>query len=264
MSRRGGAGEGVLLGLLLSVPVVAIPLFQIPMMFWARWSFYQRHPDYVQHSAPTISRAISDPAIGGPFAMMILAVTVVILLALVPIFHGYRLAIETRFAQEPALRRSLTARVWLAIGLQVMGSAGMVVCTQYTFANNHDLHMLGSYVFFVGQAGAIATSGFLCARIASAAHIAPDAPFALLPHMSRVRKRAAQVVAGMAALYMVLFAIKGIELPVPEYTIYYVYTVQEILTISSFIIYLALFAPDIFAIGRSLHALRVSPQAAGR
>ncbi|MBL6430295.1 MAG: hypothetical protein HPM95_00020 [Alphaproteobacteria bacterium] len=82
--------------------------------------------------------------------------------------------------------------------------------------------------------------------------------------MSRVRKRAAQVVAGMAALYMVLFAIKGIELQVPEYTIYYVYTVQEILTISSFIIYLALFAPDIFAIGRSLHALRVSPQAAGR
>ena len=85
MSRRGGAGEGVLLGLLLSVPVVAIPLFQIPMMFWARWSFYQRHPDYVQHSAPTISRAISDPAIGGPFAMMILAVTAVVLLALVPL-----------------------------------------------------------------------------------------------------------------------------------------------------------------------------------
>ena len=99
MSRRGGAGEGVLLGLLLSVPVVAIPLFQIPMMFWARWSFYQRHPDYVQHSAPTISRAISDPAIGGPFAMMILAVTAVVLLALVPIFHGYRTAIDTRFAQ---------------------------------------------------------------------------------------------------------------------------------------------------------------------
>ncbi|WP_029057419.1 hypothetical protein [Stappia stellulata] len=264
MSRRGGASEGVLLGLLLSVPVVAIPLFQIPMMIWARWSFYQRHPDYVQHSAPTISRAISDPAIGGPFSMMILAVTVVVLLALVPIFHGYRMAIETRFAQDPALRRLLTARVWLAIGLQVIGSAGMVVCTQYTFANNHDLHMFGSYLFFVGQAGAIATSGFLCARIATAGHLAPDAPFALLPHMSRVRKRAAQVVAGMAAAYLVLFAIKGIELPVPEYTIYYVYTVQEILTISSFIVYLALFAPDIFAIGRSLHAMRTAPQAASQ
>ena len=61
-----------------------------------------------------------------------------------------------------------------------------------------------------------------------------------------------------------LTLIKGIELPVSEYTIYYIYTLQEILTISAFIVYLALFAPDIFAIGRSLQVQRVSPQAAGR
>ncbi|WP_172838556.1 hypothetical protein [Stappia sp. ES.058] len=196
--------------------------------------------------------------------MMILAVTAVVLFALVPIFCGYRTAIEIRFAHDPAMRRALIARVWLALALQIIGSAGMVVCTQFTFANDHDLHMLGSYVFFVGQGGAIAMSGFLCARLAKSSPLEAVAPFALLPRMSRIRARAALTVAFMAALYLCLFAIKGIELPISEYTIYYIYTVQEIFTISAFTVYLALFAPDIFAIGRSFHAVRASAQAASR
>lgn len=248
MSRRG-----LVLGLVFSAPIVAIPLVQIPMMVWARWAFYQRHPDYVQHSAPTISRAISDPLIGAPFAAMILVVTTIIALALVPIINGYRLGILARCgAGEERRRRSLMRWLIIVLSAQIIGSGGMVVCTQYTFGNNHDLHMLGSYLFFLGQGTAILLSGYLGSRLVDVPDDGLRPRLALLPRMNALRVRAAKIITATTVLYLAMFVLKGLVPDTIEYTVYYIYTLQEIVAISAFIVYLAMFAPDLFVIGRSL------------
>lgn len=66
MSRERASSFGTAAGLRLAAPVVIVPGSAIGMMIRAHWAFYQRHPDYVQHSEPTVSRAISDPVSRAP------------------------------------------------------------------------------------------------------------------------------------------------------------------------------------------------------
>lgn len=235
-----------LAGLAVSLPIALVPASAIVMMVWARQAFYQRHPDYVQHSAPTISRAISDPAIGAPFALTILAVTTVILVALVFITRAFQATIAHVWRDDPVRLRRNQALLPLVIGLQVVGSGGMVLCTQYTFSNGHDLHMLGSYLFFVAQVLAIGLNGLMCARLVSDDDGAGDWPhLGLSRRATAFRIGFAKVVVAVTFLYFVLFGIKGVDLPVPEYTVYYVYTVQEIVAISAFILYLMTYSLDV-------------------
>uniref|UniRef100_UPI003BAA6548 hypothetical protein n=1 Tax=Stappia sp. TaxID=1870903 RepID=UPI003BAA6548 len=238
-----------LAGLAVSVPLALVPGSAIAMMVWARFAFYQRHPDYVQESAPTISRAISDPFIGAPFAMTILAVTAVIFTALVFLSRAFQVTIAHVWHDTPeqVRRRSRLSRIMIAC--QVIGSSGMVLCTQYTFENGHDLHMLGSYLFFIFQMLAIGMNGFLCTRIVRADHGGPWPDTALSPVATRFRVMFSKVVVVAALIYFTLFAIKRMDLPVTEYTIYYVYTVQEIITISAFILYLMTFSLDAYRLG---------------
>ena len=235
-----------LAGLALSLPLAIVPGSAIAMMVWARLAFYQRHPDYIMESAPTISRAISDPFIGGPFAMTILAVTGVIFTALVFLSRAFQVTIAHVWRDNPAQARRCGRLSRIMIACQVVGSSGMVLCTQYTFDNGHDLHMLGSYLFFIFQMLAIGMNGFLCTRIVRADNGSPWPDAALSPAATRFRVMLSKVVIVTALIYFTLFAIKRMDLPVTEYTIYYVYTVQEIITISAFILYLMTFSLDTY------------------
>lgn len=235
-----------LFGLALGVPLAVVPGSAIVMMVWARHEFYQRHPEYVQESAPTISRAITDPVIGEPFALTILAVTAVIFTALVFLSRPFRI---TSAQILPAQARGSSLLHWVMYVSQVLGSSGMVLCTQYTFRNGHDLHMLGSYLFFIFQMLAIALNGIVCARIMRAwdGKHWPEGGLSLAA--TRFRGWFSKVVVAAALVYFVLFAIKRADLPVSEYTIYYVYTVQEIIAISAFILYLMTYSLDAYRLG---------------
>lgn len=258
MTDRGASRMERLAGLALSLPLVIVPGSAIAMMVWARWAFYQRHPDYVQHSAPTISRAISDPFIGAPFAATILAVSIVIGLALIALANGFRLAIAHVHAEDADLRRRNNTFVNIMLACQVVGSSGMVMCTQYTFYNNHDLHMIGSYLFFIGQILAIGMNGVLCARL-TRADTGGDWPLlAVSRSASALRVRVSKAVVVIALGYFFLFAIKKFDLPVSEYSIYYVYTLQEIVTISAFICYLMTYSLDMHSIARDFVRLRLA------
>lgn len=243
-----------LAGLAASVPVVVIPAWAIYMMVWARWTFYERHPDYIQQSAPTVSRAITDPYIGDPFAAVILAVAIVIALAMVPLTYAFYGAISARAGHMPKAAASLRRMMAVFLVMQVLGTSGMVICTQVTFRHDHDLHMLGSYLFFVFQALSILMSGIITTRLMRLPDTGRPSYLCLGSRYTRLRRALAFVTAGLAGLYVALFLVKGLDLPVTEYTIYYVYTVQEIVTISAYIVQVMLYAPEIYRIARNLVA----------
>lgn len=257
MSFGGKSTIGAIVGVVFSAPVVLVPGSAILMMVWARWTFYQRHPDYVQNSAPTISRAISDPYIGEPFGLVILAVAVIVALAMIPLCAAYFATIDRRTLGNPAMRRKLRRLMRVFIVLQALGTTGMVVCTQVTFRNGHDLHMIGSYLFFVFQALSILLSGVIATRLVRlpggpfGRYLPLDTPFA------RVRRYMAFGTAGLAVLYMILFVVKGWDLPVSEYDIYNFYTIHEIVTISAYIFHFMLYAPEIYVMARNLASLGV-------
>ncbi|MCC4246879.1 hypothetical protein [Stappia indica] len=255
---RGGDDRAPLFarlaGLAASLPVVLIPGSAIYMMVWARWTFYERHPDYIQQSAPTVSRAITDPYIGDPFAAAIVAVAVVIALAAVPIAYAYYGAISARAGHMPKVAASLRRMMALFLVMQALGTTGMVICTQITFRHDHDLHMLGSYLFFVFQALAILMSGIITTRLMRLPDTGRPSYLRLGSRYTRFRRAASFFTAGLAGLYVALFLVKGMDLPVTEYTIYYIYTVQEIVTISAYITQVMLYAPEIYRIVRTFVA----------
>ncbi|QGZ33589.1 hypothetical protein [Stappia indica] len=243
-----------LTGLAAGLPVVLVPASAIYMMVWARWTFYERHPDYVQQSAPTVSRAITDPYIGDPFAAAILGVAIVIALAILPISYAFYGAISARAGHMPKVAASLRRMMAVFLVMQVLGTSGMVICTQVTFRHNHDLHMLGSYLFFVFQALSILMSGIITTRLLRLPDTGRPSYLCLGSRYTRLRRTLAFVTAGLAGLYVALFLVKGLDLPVTEYTIYYIYTVQEIVTISAYITQVMLYAPEIYRIARNLAA----------
>ena len=254
-SAAADASRGArLAGWVAALPVVIIPGSAIYMMVWARWAFYERHPDYILRSAPTVSRAITDPAIGDPFAAAILAVAIVIALAMVPLSFAFLGAISARAGHLPRVATSLRRLLAVFLVMQALGTTGMVICTQVTFRHDHDLHMLGSYLFFVFQALSILMSGILTTRLLRLPDTGRPTYLRLGSRYTRLRRDLAFVTAGLAGFYVLLFLVKGMDLPIPEYDIYYAYTVQEIVTISAYIVHFMLYAPEIYRMARDFAA----------
>lgn len=236
--------------ILAAAPAALVPAIEIPLVLWTRREFIVHHPDYAD-DPPTISRAISDPVIGSTFGDMILLITALIAAAAPLILAAYWLT----FARAP-LDRSGRAAAYVAVAtlgmLQFAASAGMVLTTQFTFATNHDLHMLGSYIFFAFQAAAILLATAMCSTILRLrkTHGLPSSHFYLMPRMQRIRIRLGLAVVGLSAAYGVLFAIKDWPLPASRYAVQIIYTQCEVLTIASFVLFLGSYAVDIHAMVR--------------
>lgn len=229
----------------LAFPALLVPVIEIPLVLWARHAFLVHNPDYLDQP-PTISRAISDPMIGDTFANVILVITALILVSLPIIVRAYVHAI----AKLPvsAGKRLL---MWALLGFfcvaQLVASFGMVLTTQYTFANSDHLHMLGSYIFFPAQAFALLGAAILCRVLVSQQArfgIPPDAwPFRAGMH--HFRFRFALVVVFLAITFGVFFTIRDWPLPISTYTAYILYTQSEVLVIASYVVFFGSYAVDI-------------------
>ena len=78
----------------------------------------------------------------------------------------------------------------------------MVLTTQFTFAIDHDMHMLGSYLFFTFQAITILVAAVLCHILLrhQTRHAIPDTEWQFRASLHRFRVRFAMVVVGLAVL----------------------------------------------------------------
>ena len=251
------------LALLLALPAALVPVIEVPLVIWARHDFLFRHPDYAD-DPPTISRAISDPLIGAPFAMVILVITGLIALALPVIVWAYLVSIS-RLPAGRAVKTALYLLVVLTLACQITASFGMVLTSQYTFSIDRDLHMLGSYIFFAAQAVTILLAATLCRVLlhVQQKHRLPEESYLFRPGMHRFRFRFALAIVALAILYGVLFFVKDHTLPISAYVVQIAYTQCEVLVISAFVLFLGSYAVDTYAlVQRGLIGRRARPSPA--
>lgn len=249
---------------LLALPALMVPVIEIPLVLWARSKFVELHPDYL-YDPPTISRSINDPIVGAPFADLILLITALILMVTPVIIWSYARAVS-RLTNSPGRRLLMYLLLVMVFVSQIAASAGMVMTTQFTFAIDHDMHMLGSYVFFSFQAITILIAATLCRLLLGEQQRRgiSGAEWQFRPSMHRFRFRFALVIVGLVVLYGVLFVLKDHELPVSDYLVQVAYTQTEVIVIACYVLFLGSYAVDIHHMVRhDLLRLDRSPRAEG-
>lgn len=232
-------------GIILAMPAFLVPALEIPLVLWARHAFLATNPDYMD-DPPTISLAISDPAIGDIFANVILVIAALVMLAMPMILWCYLSAIGCLPVSRGRRRVMQSLLAVFLIG-QITASSGMVLTTQYTFSNGHDLHMLGSYIFFPAQALALLAAALLCRMLLhqqKSYGIGADA-WSFRPGTHRFRFGFAFPMVFIAVCFGILFVIKDWNLPLPGYAVQVLFTQSEVLVIACYVVFFGSYSLDI-------------------
>ncbi|TCL01535.1 Frag1/DRAM/Sfk1 family protein [Shimia isoporae] len=231
-------------GLLISVVCTSFVVWVVnALIYTARWDFIASNPDRVAHQSPTISRAISDPRIGEPFAeWMAICAPVLLVGVLLLVWSGLHELRRNGAQTEATLRWFFRVSVGLVI-LQALASVGMVMLSHFRFPDHHFGHMAGSYLFFFSQAAVV----FVGQILSNAYAKLPADGRIVLPWMARVRRIYVWVPVALAVIYLVCFVLKDVELGVLNGPLFTVYVSTEPVLLSSFLIYVLSFAPDCIA-----------------
>jgi hypothetical protein len=235
-----------------AVGIASVPVIVVPAILWARVTYHALHPDADPKIYLTISRAISDPAVGEPFAFWI-TVAAAILWASV---HAILFMFIAEHPHPPAIgvtrdriARGLWPVMWVAMTATCVG---MVMLSNFRFGTTtgeNRLHMTGSYVFFAGQAATILLAAIYHSLVASARAAVETAFFP-----ARWRARAGYAVVAAAVLYGVFFQIKSMDLGPATRWIVSVYVELETVLILVFLTYLAAYFVDVSRYTRSRRA----------
>jgi hypothetical protein len=225
------------------------------VMFWihhARAAFIARHPEYVAVEPPTISRAISDPLIGQPFHFWVSLSGVLL------VFGVFWIALFNArlrgFGAPPQAHLARVLRIGMpgVVMLQASAGLGMYLLSGYRFPHFHEMHMVGSYLFFVSQALVV-----LIGTVMSAALIRDRAVLDPLCEagvmrigMVRLRKWSGVFCLVLTVFYVLLFQAKNLDFGILNGAVYVAYTSVEPILISCFLLYLALFQTDLLALRR--------------
>ncbi|WP_422049289.1 hypothetical protein [Shimia sp.] len=233
-----GTGLAMLISLICTGFVTLVVNAQI---YPARWQYALFYPEKTAERPYTISESIGDPRIGEPFAdWMLLCAPILfvgVVLLCLPALCELRVS-----APDAKMVRRITLLTWTLLVLQAMACVGLVVLSQYRFPHFRDEHMLGSYLFFFSQALVVVCGEFLSR---SYAQLGAEGRV-LTPRFAAWRRAYVWVPIALGVSYLVFFLGKGYAPAGLRYEVYYVYTGLELLLLSSFLLYLMTFAPDMW------------------
>lgn len=139
------------------------PAATVGAIVWSHVENVFKRPEAYAEAPPTISRALSDPSIGGPFAIMMF-----IAAGLLAAGNGLiALRIAGLVRRTPEWPAHLDALFAVAIVFEVMGLVGMIVLSQFTGDVSAGIHEIGSYMMFAGHACWIVLCGLIIAALLS-------------------------------------------------------------------------------------------------
>ena len=254
IDERGGAASPRRmidrLGWLAAAGVLLVPAIVVPAVIWARVTFHALHPDFALERYPTISRALSDPAVGEPFAFWVTIAAVILwvsthyILRMLVVEHPSRAALGT-------WRDRLTRALFPVMSLAMTATCvGMVLLAHYrlgTDAGGYRMHMVGSYLFFASQAATILLAAIYHSLVARAHDLEPRR----VVFSDRWRARLGYLTTGAAAFYGVIFKIKSLDLGAATRAVVVLYVELETILIFVFLLYLTLYFMDVLRFSRS-------------
>ena len=197
---------------------------------------------------PTISRSISDPLIGVPFQFWITVSGICLVVGVGILILNYVRALRTVIAPSAYVRVVLRVFVPLILVLQVSSSIGMYVLSAYRIPFHSEMHMVGSFQFFISQALVV-----LLFTLANQALLRDRNSLEVLHrrgdvHRSLVRLRfwVGSVCIALVLVYFGLFLAKDVWTSDIAPRLYWTYTKTEPVVISMFLLVLALSHLDLF------------------
>ncbi|WP_204112471.1 hypothetical protein [Shimia biformata] len=191
-------------------------------IYAARAGFIARNPDYVARKPPTISRAISDPEIGPGFAFWIGISAPIVFVGIAALFALLaKQLLASGHAGTPRGRRAILA-CGLTVMLQGLASTGMVILSVFRFPDHNDMHMVGSYLFFISEA--VMVTSMLVAQYMVFRLVGGGV---LLPFMARLRWRLVWLTPVGGVIYLLLFVAKDFDLGTWQKPMYTAYVLTE-------------------------------------
>lgn len=229
---------------LLSFVIVVVNYW----IYRARADFIALHPAFSAEQPPTISKAITDPSIGEPFAVWISISAVALAAGVIPLaWLHYRSA----GVLPPGRPRRVLEILAVAMCLSQFASCvGMVILANWRGPDHGDGHMFGSYIFFASQTLVVLLVAVSC-HLAGKYHReqAAGGPFARLV---RFRGRLATLSVALAALFIALFVTKGFDFEYGYALMYQVYVLSEPVAITCYLLVIATYYPELVAMARPL------------
>jgi len=223
-------------------------------IYYARAAFMAAHPDYVAVQPPTISRAIADPAIGVPFAFWVSLSGVALIFGVLCLVLVQLRALPSLPFATAAQRRVMLLTCLALAPMQALSALGMYLLSNYRFPDGHDLHMIGSYVFFVAQALVIVLGLVQCSVL-----LRSQATMDRLESLGLLARRSVAWrwwsgfgSIGLVLAYLVLFVLKDVDFGVANGAVYASYVTVEPMVISSFLLFLTLFQTDLLTAIRTV------------
>jgi hypothetical protein len=245
-------------GLAAIAGAVMVPIVEIPAIWWAVREFSLRHPQEVAERPATISRATTDAVVEATLPMIVLLCSIPIIIASWRVALAYRDTFLAYFPEGSWQRKTVPLALGVGIFLQAAALLGLNLSTQVTLKEHTFIHMTGSFVFFISQVASIILCGIACsylARYRSGLAMPDDGSPALSLKMHRFRARFALVIAVQAVVYMALFTLKDIALPIERYYMLAAFAILERIVISCFILFLTSYVPDLVEYERRRAAL---------
>ena len=244
-------GNSTLTRLWQGVPVILGPGIAASAILWVHGvGLAYKMEDYAT-APPTISRALLDPGIAGPFAIAMIASAILLAIAVsqvtLRLYRNMKL-----IGQDTAW---LAALLLAVVTCEMAAIAGMVVLSQFTGNVNSKLHDTGSYMLFFGHALGISLAGLMIRGVLIKLASQDQLPGTAVNNWLTLRRfpRRSGWVAILSVLYGVVY-FGGKFLP-DEFFFWQrtAMSVLEVFVILSFLGFLVSFAPflGVFALGIS-------------
>ncbi len=230
------AVAGIMSGRCILVVAMFLNALAIAIVnFWiyrALVVYGRNFPELVAERPVTVSRAITDPEISEIFSSWITFAAVLL---------PFGVAIVARLQAQLSQTSFWRAMAWSMVVFQLGASIGMVLLSHYRFPDHDELHMTGSFLFFISQTVMMVSCGLSAGHIVRQGKSIPQQ----LLLANRLRVFGVIWVVCLAGLYLTLFLGKEHVTGDLYAVVYRLYTLAEPILISSFLMVFGVYFLDL-------------------
>lgn len=215
----------------LSYCLPLVFLIGAPTILITRMVFFNYYPSHFYHDSPTISETSSLPPANLIFEVFMLLVTVCIFVSWTLVLMCNSVHLSRSMTRGASVRGPVILS-WSTCATGIAAGAFLGLISIYNLNDAHDIHMFGSWAFYLCQAFSII---FDILFVMSVRGIAPADGSAKIKLQARAT--VASIVALLSLFFLVMYETKGYATPQDKYATQLVYVSAEYAVCMFFLAY---------------------------